>query len=430
MTALIDKSLLRQVEQEPATFRLVMLETIREYALEQLLASGEQHALLQRQHARYYLMMGERELQYRQTTPDQARVRRMNPEYDNLCSALAWSQTLAGDSETALRLITVLESLWYHRGVRHVAMIELERALDHPLGIGHTAAHTNAHRLLAEFLCLTGNYAAALPHFEQALALAQEQRDTNKVGWITSEIGILARERGDSTTAWTWLNAGLAILRELNNVEGIVWTLNTLAGVAILDEDPAQAETLIAESRTFWQDDGSNEYCAWLGWALSHLGHAAQLRGEYNRAVDLHKESLALFRSLGGQHFGLPWAYHSLGETALGQGRMEEAASWLLQGLAVSQALSNRSSIAWCLAGLGSVAALDAQPERAARLWGAAERLQQVIGCRPAPAARTTYERNVIAICTEFNTDTITAAWAAGRALSLEQAVAEALGDQ
>jgi hypothetical protein len=109
---------------------------------------------------------------------------------------------------------------------------------------------------------------------------------------------------------------------------------------------------------------------------------------------------------------------------------MEEAASWLLQGLAVSQALSNRSSIAWCLAGLGSVAALDAQPERAARLWGAAERLQQVIGCRPAPAARTTYERNVIAICTEFNTDTITAAWAAGRALSLEQAVAEALGDQ
>jgi hypothetical protein len=105
----------------------------------------------------------------------------------------------------------------------------------------------------------------ALPQFEQALALDHEQRDTKKVGWITSQLGVLARERGDSTTAWKWLSAGLAILRELSDVPGIVWTLNTLADVAILDEDPAQAEALVAESHRLWQNDGSNDYCAWLG---------------------------------------------------------------------------------------------------------------------------------------------------------------------
>src|SRR4051812_27945706 len=155
--ALIGKSLVRAETMPSGEQRFTMLETIREYALERLEASGEAERL-RRQHARYYLRLGELEPQYRQTTPEQARVLRLNPEYDNLCSALAWSQTIAGDSETALLLIHVLESLWYHRGVRHAAMTELERALDHPLGIGRTVAHINARRLLAEFLCLTGNY--------------------------------------------------------------------------------------------------------------------------------------------------------------------------------------------------------------------------------------------------------------------------------
>jgi hypothetical protein len=76
---------------------------------------------------------------------------------------------------------------------------------------------------------------------------------------------------------------------------------------------------------------------------------------------------------------------------------LDEAARWLAQGLALSQTLFNQASMSWCLAGLGSVAALDEEPERAARLWGAAEQLRLAIGCRPAPAARTTYERAMAA---------------------------------
>ena len=161
--------------------------------------------------------------------------------------------------------------------------------------------------------------------------------------------------------------------------------------------------------------------------ANKNLGHAAQLRGAYDRAAQLHQESLAHYPS--DYHSGLLWAYHSLGETALGVGRLDEAARWLAQALTLSQALSDPAGTAWCLAGLGSVAALDAVPERAARLWGAAERQRQSIGCRTAPAARATYERAMAQARAQLSEATFAAAWEHGRAMKLEQAIAYAFGE-
>jgi hypothetical protein len=89
--------------------------------------------------------------------------------------------------------------------------------------------------------------------------------------------------------------------------------------------------------------------------------------------------------------------------------------------------VGDRTALTWCLAGLGSAAALGGAPERAARLWGAAERLREAIGCRPAPAARATYERALAAARAQLGEEAFAAAWAAGGALTLEQAIDEAL---
>jgi hypothetical protein len=90
--------------------------------------------------------------------------------------------------------------------------------------------------------------------------------------------------------------------------------------------------------------------------------------------------------------------------------------------------MSDQAGIAWCLAGLGSVAALDEEPERAAHLWGAAERLRQAMGCRPAPAARATYERGLIVARAQLGDDAFAAAWAKGQVMTLEHAITEAFG--
>jgi hypothetical protein len=163
-----------------------------------------------------------------------------------------------------------------------------------------------------------------------------------------------------------------------------------------------------------------------LGWTLNLLGLTAQLRGAYDRAAQLHQESLAHFPSDYG---GLREAYRCLGESALGLGQIAESARWLGQGLALCRTVGAQNGIAWCMAGLGSVAALDEEPERAARLWGAAERLRLAIGCRPAPATRTTYERAMAAARAQLGEQAFAAAWAEGQKMTLEQAIAEALDD-
>jgi hypothetical protein len=116
-----------------------------------------------------------------------------------------------------------------------------------------------------------------------------------------------------------------------------------------------------------------------------------------------------------------------LGEAALAQGDLGDAATWLMQALNVNRKIGDRAGIAWVMAGLGSVAALNEEPERAARLWGAAEALRVAFGARPAPAARATYERAVASARAQLGVDVFAAAWAEGQALTLEQAISKAL---
>lgn len=421
LEALVNQSLVYCIPGADAEPRFTMLETIHEYALERLEESGEAERL-RRQHAGYYLTLGVVDFP---DVWDPAQTAHLVPEYDNLWSALAWSQTSAGDPELALRLTRALRILWFRRGIRREAIAALERALTQPHGVGRTVAHAAARFELGQFLAFTGDYAAARPQFEQTLQLAHEVGDRWWYAVALENLGWMAREQGDSATAWARLSESLAIFRELGHASSIAESLYELAEVAIVDEDAARAEALLAESRVLEQRE--NHVPTTIGWTLNHLGHAAQLRGAFDDAAQLHHESLASFQAYGDQHFGIHWAYHDLGETALGQGRLDEAARWLAQGLSLSETLGDQASMSWCLAGLGSAAALDGQPERAAQLWGAAEQLRQAIGCRSAPAARTTYERALGLAHAQLGEEAFAAAWAAGRALTLEQAIAYAL---
>ncbi len=106
-----------------------------------------------------------------------------------------------------------------------------------------------------------------------------------------------------------------------------------------------------------------------------------------------HQKTRELFvERLGDKSTGVMWAYQGLGEAAVGQGDATAAREWLSADLRLSSELGTRIMIAWCLAGLGSVAALNENSERAARLWGAAAQLRSTLGSRPASATRATYE--------------------------------------
>jgi len=189
-------------------------------------------------------------------------------------------------------------------------------------------------------------------------------------------------------------------------------------------EDLTWATALVQESLTVFRRSGETQG---IGWALNHLGHVAQIQGEYERAIRLHEESLPLFRAIGLKNIGVAWVFQSLGETALAQGDAALATTHLTEALELFKDMRDRAGMAWCLAGLAGAAALGEEPERAAWLWGAAEALRDSIGARPAPAARATRERLMAQARAQLGATAFEAAWAAGQAVSQERALAVAM---
>jgi hypothetical protein len=145
--------------------------------------------------------------------------------------------------------------------------------------------------------------------------------------------------------------------------------------------------------------------------------------------MQLHEESLVLIRETHHQYGSIGEANQSLGETALAQGSATRAVSYLSKALVLFRDLGDRAGMAWCLAGLAGVAVLDEEPERAARLWGAAEAQRQAIGARQAPAARATRERMMAAAREQLGEAAFAEAWGKGQTMTPEQAIELALAE-
>jgi len=325
----------------------------------------------------------------------------------------------------ALDLAQTLAWVEYSRGDYQEARRLLAQALAYAEGLIDTHIYAELSLSQGNFIGSMGDLAASRALCEQAYTLFKKLGDKHGEIDALVNLGWVAREQGDAATARVLLEQGGALSREHSDTPELIHALMTLAEVAVLEEDAASAERLLDECLALsWERKDPQA----IGWTLNHLGHVAQLRGDYDRAAQLHAESLALFIDLlGEKNAGVAEAWQSLGETALGQGDLAAARDWLAAALRLCDELGNRITIAWCLAGLGSAAALDEEPERAARLWGAAERLRAALGCRPAPAARATYERAMANARAQLGEEAFAAAWAEGCAMTLEQTIAEGL---
>lgn len=419
LTQLIDKSLV-EVESGEQAARYRLLETIRQYALAKLAASGEAEAV-RRRHAQLYLGLAETLVSDGVDATWLARIGSLEIEQDNLRSALAWSQLAAGGAEIGLRLVKALELFWVVRGHWTEARSWLRAALAHPVEQARTQLRAEVLTVAGHLYALLSDYWAAQAALNESLSIYEELGDTLGRAWVLNRIGWVAREQGDLATAWRRLEQSLVLYRELDDRHGIAESLNALGQVAVMREDVAQATALLGEGLGLARSSNDTLLTAWT---LNHLGHVAQIEQDYARATRLHKVGLELFRAFGEQHVGIAWAAQGLGESALAKGDMENAREWLVTSLAQFRELGDRAGVAWCLAGLGSVAGLSGQRVRAAWLWGAAEGLRTALGARGAPGARATYELAMAAVRAALDEGAFAAAWDDGRARPLEQVLA------
>jgi predicted ATPase/transcriptional regulator with XRE-family HTH domain len=383
LAALVDQSLLQQEEGLDGEPRFTMMETIHEYALERLEASGEAEAL-QLRHADYYLTLAEQAEPALLGAEQGEWMERLETEHDNLRAALRWALD-RNEAETAGRLAGALWHFWVMHG------------------------HTSEGRSWLDAVLARGG---ALPPVLRAKVL---------VG-----AGRLAWHQNDYGRAFAWLEEGLALARANGDRAGIALALHSMGWAALHQGDYVRAQPLLEESLPLTRelDDTPNTAAC-----LAGLGNTALIQGDYPRAKALSEEGLVLSRAMG-VHMAEVLCLVSLGGVALLQGDPARAHSHFAPALALNQEVGNTDPMtAICLLGLAGVATMQGQATRAARLAGGGESLLHAIGGSIPPAVRSHYELIVAATRSQLGEPVFAVEWAAGRALSAEQVIAEALGE-
>ena len=347
--SLLDKSLVRQEPAPQGEPRFGMLETIREYALEQLEASGDAE-VLRRQHAAYYLHLAETG-EARLRGPGQVEwLRRLALDHDNFRAALAWA-SMVGEADVGLQLAAALWQFWYLQGHLSEGRRWLAQALQQPGGAAPLARATALER--AGFLAYTqDDLEQAVVLGEQALALYQELHDSRGVAYTRNHLALIARARGDWRRAMELHAASLPVLQQVGDCWGSAWTLRSL-GLAVTNlGDYPRAARLLEQSLTICRACGDTNGTAR---ALSALGTVVQAQGEYGRAVTLYAESVPLFRALGDR-VGLAYALLSWGRTARMQGAYQHAHLLEEESLTLFRDLGDKHGVARTYLSLGDVA--------------------------------------------------------------------------
>ncbi len=355
LASLIDKSLLQRTEHEGDEPRLVMLETIREYALEQLAVHGEMEDT-QQAHADYYLRLAE-ETEPHLWRAEQTRwLDRLEREHDNLRAALHWTLEQGAVSqrlEIALRLGGALWRFWQVRG--HVS--ERHQWLEKALAAGHAGVAPARAKALYAAGMLTmdqGDYQQTVQFCEASLALYRELEEQRGMAVSLNALGYVAHRRGENATSRTLLEEGLTMARAIGDREGIAQSLFFLAREAGVRGKYVAARSMFEESLAIYREIGDISHMAQV---LVFLANVVLDQGEHAMAQSLAEEGLALCRGLGN-FLGLTYrqGLRTLHEIAFYQSDYTLACSTLEEALAIARKQGAREEIAHGLARLGAVA--------------------------------------------------------------------------
>jgi predicted ATPase/class 3 adenylate cyclase len=277
--------------------------------------------------------------------------------------------------------------------------------------------------ILGHLAWQTSNYEAARRYYEESLALQREIGSRGRIANSVYGLGDVALAQGDYGAARRYLEESLALLRDLGDRGGLVWALDSLGH---LDRDLGEYEAarrLFEEMLAMAREMGAKSV---TGFALCRLGTVAWGAGECEAADRLYEESLTLLRETGHPDFFF-WPLQGVGCVALAHGEYGRARACYRESLVWLQKRRDMPRVAVGLEGLAQVAAAEGDAEEAARLFGTAGALREAIGSPLAPVDRAEYDRSVAAVRAVLGEVAFAAAWAAGRAMSLEQATALAL---
>ena len=421
MASMVDKSLAQQVEQAKGESRFVMLETIREYALEKLQASGER-ASTKRGHAAYCLVLAEEEASDPSGAQGTEWIGRFALEHDNFRASLEWL-TETGDAEWGLRLATALFRFWEIREYLAEGRDRLGRLLKLTGAAAPTKARTRALFAAGVLAGEQGDYASAEMHISESQNIARQLGDNTGVAVSLNALAVFARDRGSVAKARALFEESLALWRELGDLKAVARALSNLANVVKLQGDYDRARSLYAECLSIFRGLGDRTGVAW---SLNYQGDVARDQGDSAAAGTLYEQCLAIFRELGDR-WGIAGTLADLGSLAREQRDYPCAHSLYRESIIIFQELDHKRGIARLLECFACSAAAQFKAERSLRLAGAAAALRQNIGAPLTPAEQAKLEAFLDPARLALANTAGATAWLEGWALPVEKVIEDVL---
>jgi predicted ATPase/DNA-binding CsgD family transcriptional regulator len=380
LASLVDHGLARRTPATDGRTRVVTLETIREFAVAELEASGEA-GLVRAAHARCFARAAG-EAERSPGRPQEAWVERLALDHANFRAALRWSVD-QGDGEAAIQLCNGLWRFWLIRGHLREGEQWLAQALT---AYGHRASPARARALVG------------------AAMIASYLDDDLRAAVILDESVAISRRLDDVMTLNIALTARGLVARKLGD---------------------------LAAARAFYQEvvstpSPSSNYAGYaVPGALQGLGWLAFWEGNEEEANVLFADSLTQFEELGDR-LQAAGSLYGLAQLASRRGDHEQAQAFCERALALASGLNDRWLVSSCLEGMGRIAVAAGRVKRGVQLLSAAERAQRDTGTQWTPFVRGDYEQAVESARAVLGEDEFIGAWASGQLLTPDQAAVAA----
>lgn len=366
--------------------RYRLLETIRQYAIEKLIATGEASATRDL-HLEFYLALAEKAEALLFGKEQAPWIRRLDIELDNVRAVIDWA-TSTGKADIALRIAGALVYYWFaHRLAASEWQDWVQKALARPEGKRRTLARAKALNAIGFVYFGDVVLADRRPELEEALSIAKEFDDQLNTATALRNLGLMENVKGNYVEARGYLEASLSLWREMGSAGKIGYA-----------------------------------------WTLIFLGDVALNRGETELSRTLYEEVVAILRSTGDLNF-LAYAIRRLGQLLWREGNYAQAAALCKESLDLNLQVSSPRGVMGCLAGFAAIAVAQGKYQSAAQLIGAIESQMVSQSITPMYMDQQEYARTLARLHAKLDKKTLGKYWAKGKAMMLDETIAFALDE-
>jgi predicted ATPase/DNA-binding winged helix-turn-helix (wHTH) protein len=416
LSSLVDKNLVQPMDRAQTESRFTMLETIREFAFERLLESGD-HSSARRAHAAYYLVLAEEGNPELNAAGRTRWLTQCDAEIDNFRAALDWLfQTL--DLDWSLRLCVALFRFWDMREHLSEGRARIETVL-RLCGEERTRERARLSLFLGALSTALGDYWAAEQSLQSSLSLYEELGDESGIAASLNALAVAARDRGDYASAQANFERSLRCWRLLSDQLAIARCLHNLANVVKVRGDYPRARWALGEATDIFEELGDRSGAAW---SINQQGDIARETGDMVTAREFYQRALSVFRETGDP-WGSARSLTDLGYIDCEQGNHLAGHTAFREAMELFAGLGHRRGMARVLEGYACLALAEGLAARALTLAAAAAQLRLLISAPMPQAEQSKFDRWLAPAWKTVSEPEAKDAWAKGAAMSPEKAM-------